>query len=432
LAKASVTGAPRASQPSDLVSLLHFHTGPLGAGPTGWCFLVAAALPLLIGRAERHAWAVRGWTLALLSFGAAWASQRGTFPLALPPVDVLLVPAAAGLALAAAMGVSAFEVDLPGYRFGWRQIASGLAAAAVAVGIVPALGASGNGRWSMPAGDHGRALGFIDAENDAASFRVLWIGDPDALPLAGWELDDGLAYATTDAGLPTVENLLVGSDDGRTGLLGDALDLARRGQTARLGRLLGPMGIRYIVVPERLAPAPFATEVLPVPEALFSTLEAQLDLEPLDVPAGLTVFRNEAFLPLRAAAPAAVGVPTEGGIAAALALDLSTTPAVLSHEDGHLRWSGPVEADTTVLLSAAHADGWKLTVDGAPVRSVKPFGWATGFEIVEGGQATLAFHTPTLRYGVLGLQALGWLVVVEILVRQRRSRRSAPPSDEVA
>jgi len=415
----SLTGAPRSSEPSDLAALLRFDVGPFGSAPVGWCFLVAASLPLLIGRAERHTWAVRGWTLAVVSFGAAWAAQRGTFPVALPPIDVLLVPAAIGLALAAAMGVTAFEVDLPGYRFGWRQIASGLAAAAVVAGVIPVLGAAFDGRWSMPAGDHSRSLAFIDAENDELPFRVLWLGDPAALPLAGWELEEGLAYATTDAGAPGLENLWVGTDDGRTGLLGDALDLARTGQTARLGRLLAPMGVRYVVVPERLAPAPFATDVLPVPGDLSATLAAQLDLEPLDAPAGLTVFRNQAVLPMRSALPASVEVPTEGGIAAALNLDLSGTPAVLPDEDGHLRWSGAVDDDTTVLLSAAQSDRWELTVDGTAAELFKPFGWATGFSVADGGPATLRFNTSPLRYGVLALQALAWLWALKFAVRQR-------------
>ncbi|MEQ1786424.1 MAG: glycosyltransferase family 2 protein [Acidimicrobiales bacterium] len=415
----SLTGVPRASAPSDLPALLRFEVGDLGSAPIGWCFLAAAALPLLIARSERHAWAVRGWTLAVVSFSAAWAGQRGTFPFALPPVDVLLVPAAVGLALAAAMGVSAFEVDLPGYRFGWRQIASGIAAAAVLAGIIPVLGASFDGRWSMPAGDHARALAFIDAENDTTPFRVLWIGDPAAMPLAGWALEDGLAYGTTDDGAPTVENLWVGSDDGRTGLLSDAIGLARTGQTARLGRLLAPMGVRYVVVPERIAPAPFATAELPVPADLAATLEAQLDLEPLDVPAGLTVFRNQAFLPTRAGVPASVELPVDGGIASALRLDLSATPAVLPDADGRLRWSGPLDDETTLLLSAAHSDKWELEVDGSAVDAIKPFGWSTGFEIREGGDATLRFRTSPLRYGVLALQVLVWLWVFRTLLRRR-------------
>jgi len=415
----TITGPAHAAEPSDLARLLRFQVGPLGAGALGWTFLVAAALPLVIARAERHAWAVRGWTLAVVFWGLAWASQRGDLPFALPTPAVLLVPSAVGLALATAMGVAAFEVDLPGYRFGWRQIASGLAAAAVVLGTIPVLGASFDGRWSMPAGDHARALGFIDAENDDRPFRVLWLGDPDALPLGSWELADGVGYATTVGGTPGVQDLWPGSDDGRTALLADAVELARSGQTARLGRLLAPMGVRYVVVPEQVAPAPFATEALPIPGGLSATLAAQLDLEPIDVPAGLTVYRNEAFFPPRAAVAVADAPPEEGGIAAAVDLDLSELSAVLPDEQGNLRWRGPVKADTTVLLSAAHSSRWQLTVDGKAAEQSKPFGWANGFTPPVDGEATLRFRTPVVRYVLLAVQAAAWLWVLRRLLRNR-------------
>jgi GT2 family glycosyltransferase len=423
---ASFTGGSTGASPSDLGALLRFEVGPMGRAPVGWCFLVAAALPLLIARGERHVWAVRAWTLAVVSFAVAWAAQRGTFDVALPVLDVLLVPAAAAVALSAALGVAAFEVDLPGYRFGWRQIASGLAAVAVLVGIVPLLGASFDGRWSMPAGDHARALRFIDDENDETDFRVLWLGDPDALPLDGWELEPGLAYATTDEGTPALENFWVGSDEGATALLADAVDLARSGQTARLGRLLAPMGIRYVVVTERPAPAPFSDEVMPVPGRLDATLAGQLDLEPIDVPAGLTVYRNQAALPVRAAVPAATEVPTGGGIATALELDLSDAEAALPDEDGRLRWSGRIDEPSTLLLSASSSDRWQLEVEGDTAPRVKPFGWATGFDVDAEGDASLRFRTPPVRYVLLVVQGLAWLWVARLLLR----RRLSPPVPE--
>lgn len=422
----AVTGPPRPGTTSDLGALLRFEVGPLGSGALGWVFLVAAALPLLIGREERHAWAVRGWALSIAFWGLAWASQRGSSPVDLPPAELLLAPSAVGLALATAMGVAAFEVDLPGYRFGWRQIASGLAGAAVVLGTIPVLGAAFDGRWSMPGGDHARALGFIDAEHDELPFRVLWLGDPAALPLGSWALDDGIAYATTDGGTPSTEDLWVGSDDdGRTGLIADAVHLASSGQTARLGRLLAPMGIRYVVVPERLAPAPFSTTTMRVPEVLAATLDAQLDLEPLDVPAGLTVFRNQAFFPPRAAVASASAPPTRGGISAAAGLDLSMAPLALPNDDGHLRWTGPVEPDTTVLFSAAHSEGWHLSVDGRPAESTKPFGWANGFAVERAGVATLSYDTPQVRYLALAGQAVLWLWAVRRVLRNRLNARPA-------
>lgn len=415
----AIAGPARGGTTSDLAALLRFEVGPLGGAPLGWALLAAALLPLLIGREARHAWAVRGWMLAVVFWGLAWASQRGAGPIALPEEDLLLTPAAVGLALAAAMGVAAFEVDLPGYRFGWRQIASGLAAAAVAVATIPVLGAAFDGRWSMPGGDHARALGFIDVENDDLPFRVLWLGDPAALPLGSWELDDGIAYSTTDGGTPSVEDLWVGSDDGRTGLLADALELARSGQTARLGRLLAPMGVRYVIVPEQLAPAPFASDSLPIPAELADTLDAQLDLEPLDVPAGLTVYRNQAFFPTRAVVPTERAPSPDAGIADAAALDLSDASPVLPDQDSRLEWEGSLEDGTTVLLSAAYSDRWELSVDGRVAAHTKPFGWGNAFTVERGGDATLRFATSPLRYAVLLGQVLLWMWVARRLMRDR-------------
>ena len=285
----ALTGLQAPDRGADLASLLRFQVGPLGGAPLGYALLVAAALPLLIGQGQRHAWAVRGWALALASWGLAWASQQDVLPVALPAPEVLLVPAAIGLALATAMGVAAFQEDLPGYRFGWRQIASGLAAAAVvAVACLPVLGAAFDGRWSMPAGDHSRALSFIDQQHQGAPFRVLWLGDPSALPLAGWRLADGVAYATTDGGTPRLEDLLVG--------------LRRRGHRVA-GRRRRPGPHRPDRPPRPPARARWASATSCCPSASPRTpsaprpgprrpgfkarLDAQLDLQPIDVPAGL-------------------------------------------------------------------------------------------------------------------------------------------------
>ncbi len=139
---ASFLGIDRGEGTLGFDELLRFETGPIGAAPVGYVLLAAAALPLLIGRGWRHGWAVRGWTIALVFWGIAWAGQEGWLDFGLPASDVLLAPAAAGLALAAGLGVSAFELDLPGYRFGWRQLASGVAAVAVLVATLPVLGGS--------------------------------------------------------------------------------------------------------------------------------------------------------------------------------------------------------------------------------------------------------------------------------------------------
>jgi hypothetical protein len=186
------------------------------------------------------------------------------------------------------------------------------------------------------------------------------------------------------------------------------------------------MGVRYVVVPERLAPAPFGTDQLRAPAGLRATLDAQLDLEPLDVPAGLSVFRNQAFFPPRAVVSRANTPPEQGGISAATAIDLSAARLALPDDDGHLRWSGPAEADSTVLLSASHSDRWELVVDGETMPQTKPFGWGNGFTVAEAGDATLTFRTPTLRYVALLIQVLVWLWLARTLLRARLRSTARP------
>ena len=112
-----------------LARLLRFETGPIGAAPLGWAFLLAATLPLIVGRGWRLAWAARLWFVAVTCWAVVWIGGR--LAIGLPAPELVLAPAAAAIALAVALGLSAFEVDLPGYRFGWRQAASLTAAGAV-------------------------------------------------------------------------------------------------------------------------------------------------------------------------------------------------------------------------------------------------------------------------------------------------------------
>ena len=372
------------------------------------------------GHAERHAWAVRGWTLAVTSWGVAWLSQRGDLPFTLPPPDVLLVPAAVGLALATAMGVAAFQVDLPGYRFGWRQIASGVAAAGVALGTLPVLGAAFDGRWEMPAGDHGRALAFLDAEQDDVSFRVLWLGDPSALPLGSWELADGARLRHHRQRHASAR----GPPRGLRRRAHRASSPTRSTWPAPGRRPASVASSRRWACATSSSPnasPPPRSPRRPGPRrgASSTTLDAQLDLEPLDVPAGLRVYRNQAFFPMLSATSLEDPPPTDGGIAAAAELDLSDTPAVLTDEAGHLRWKGPVPDDAYVMAAASNSKRWQLVVDGEAAELEKPFGWSMGFPVTDGGDATLRFRTPPLRYGLLAAQALAWLLALRAVVRIR-------------
>ena len=213
-----------------LGELLRFETGPYGAPPLGWGFLLAAGLALVIGRSWRLEWAARAWMVALAGWGALWASEAGWLPVGLPAPEVVLAPVAAALALSAAMGMAAFEIDLRAYRFGWRQVLALLAGVSIVAAALPLLGGLIDGRWSVPESDFNRSLDQLFDQGPPGSFRVLWLGDPEVLPVASWSIDDRLAYATSNEGTPTVVNLWSGTDDGATANLRRS---ARRGARRR-------------------------------------------------------------------------------------------------------------------------------------------------------------------------------------------------------
>src|SRR5690606_31866984 len=129
--------------------------------------------------------------------------------------EVMLAPAVTGLALAAAMGMASFEVDLPDYHFGWRQVASVVAAAGVVVAFLPVLASAAGGRWDLPDRDLVERVSLAGGDAPDGAYRVLWVGDPDLVPLAGWALGapdvetdrQRLVFATTDGGAQTVEDL---------------------------------------------------------------------------------------------------------------------------------------------------------------------------------------------------------------------------------
>ena len=414
----------------ELGALLRFQTGPLGAPPLGWAFLVAAALPLLMGRDWRLTWAARAWGVAAVSFAMAWADGQGWVPFGLPAPEVLLAPAAAALALAAALGMAAFELDLPGYRFGWRQGASIVAAAAVVVGIGPVVAAAADGRWDAPPGDFRQTLQFLDDDVvEEGAFRVLWVGDPEVMPLGGWRLGEDLAYGTSESGTPDVSDLWAGSADGPTTMIADALEVAALGETARLGRLLAPLGIRYVVTVEQAAPAIYDTPRHPVPASIATTMSSQLDLRRIDVDAALGVYENAAWSPVRAALPpelAEASRDSDGGFRLLAGLDWSVAEPVLPSRHGYTRFTGGLGGGGTEVYFAGRASSrWSLDVDGEDAPRHTAFGWANGYITEGSGAAELSYSTAPLRYALIVVQALLWFAAIRAVRSARRRVKAA-------
>src|SRR5205085_10072381 len=153
-------------------------------------------------------------------------------------------------------------------------------------------------------------VAWMDPEAEAGAFRVLWLGDPAVLPLDSWRFQEGVGYATSRNGAPDAADLLPGRPSGATETIADVLRVAQNGGTARLGRLLAPMAVRYIVVPIQTAARDGVAPTPGIPPALTRALGSQLDLRLLPADATLSVYENPAWGPGTALVP----VPLAGGL----------------------------------------------------------------------------------------------------------------------
>jgi GT2 family glycosyltransferase len=414
-------GRPASDAPG-LGELLHFGLGPFGRNPLAWALLLAASLPLLVGRRWRFTWAARLWSVAIVGWAAAWLLGRGWAGVAPAAIDVVLAPAAAALVLCAVLGLSAFEVDLPGYTFGWRQVASLVAAGAAVVSTVPVVSGSVDGRWRMPARDFAQLLSWMDDRQAEGGFRVLWAGHPEALPIDSWRLDDDLAYASSRNGPPDVTELWPASDQGATGLLADSFSVASRGETSRLGHLLAPLGVRYVAVPLQAGPAKSGAERLPPPTEVLDALRAQIDLRLVETDDALVVYENVAWAPaVSVLPPAALESSRRSGPDAARTTELAGAATVL-HQDRPTRYRGPWPGPE-LLFAEAYSARWRFDAGGDAATHRKAFGWSNAFSAAGAPSATLAYRTSPFRYAALMLQLGLWVVAVRTIVIALRRRR---------
>ncbi|MCY3577266.1 MAG: glycosyltransferase family 2 protein [bacterium] len=321
---------PGGSGGNSWAEILRFDTGPFGDSRLGWALPCAAVLPLALAHDSRLAWAVRGWTLYLGSAAVALVAEQDWSPVPLPRPEVVQAPGAVGLAIAVAMGVAAFLVDIRRHRFGWRQIVPFTAVAALVAGMLPLLATVSSGDWNATRDDYTEVVPFASDEEWAVAetrHRVLWLGHPDVLPLGSWRLDGQLSFAVSDSrAFPTVAQHWAGRLDDQTRQVGEAVQGASETGTSRLGAELSRWGIGTILVAERLAPAPYGELSQPAPEWLFEMLAGQLDLAPGGLTAGIATYHNTAMG--RDAAGAAFAFAADDGTSAVTRLLLAVQVAL--------------------------------------------------------------------------------------------------------
>ncbi len=405
---------PETPTTAELDELLRLDTGPRGGSVLGWALPLAAVTPLLLARGPRWAWAVRGLALYAAAVAVVWAAGMGWVPVPLPRPEVLLVPAALGLAVSAAMGVAAIERDLRTYRFGWRQLMPITAVAAVLLAALPAVASSFDGAWDVPDEEFNEQLGAQAASGDAT--RVLWIGHDDVLSAGGRAFEAGLTVAVTPEPVVGFPDRWGGTPEPADELLAEALGLAIEGGTSRLGRLLAPFAIGEIIVLEQSAPAPAVGVAEPVPDGLLAALTEQLDLAQLEFTPGVVRYRNTAVLPTAA-------VLDRGTLAGVSLRDYAGGRVPLSAgaleptDEARTTFAGPVTSDQEVYAAVPASTSWRLTIDGQVATRSPALGWASAFQPNGSGAGELSHRTDGTHRLVIAVQAALWVVAALALLR---------------
>ena len=416
----SVFGLPSnpATAPS-LSAIVTFSIG--GASPTwwSWALLVGAVLPLLVLRGERLAFATRLTSIALCSWALAAASSWHLLAGFSPRPEVILAPAAVSVACLVGLALSGFEVELGELAFGWRQlvVVGGLAFSTLSV-LTMAV-ALPTGTWGLGTIGVDQSLHQVQKALATSGGRVLWLGDPAVLPVAGASLEPGLAYATTTSTTTSGWAAVPAGNPGAGALLGASIHDLLQGRTSSLGRELAVGAIRFIVVIESSAPSIAEVQVhgaKPAPPELVKSLRSQGDLTELSGSGGLEVFSVDDGLALAAnrSTPAPAG-PIENSAT------LSGWAAALTPQPDGLGGAGPVGAGS-VLVAAAPAGSLQLTVDGVSVSQVAGPASIAQFTVPK-GLAQVSVKTSGIVPFLVLLEAFVWLLVVLLLTGRLSAMR---------
>lgn len=405
--------------------VLRFAVGPAARSPLAWLLVLGATLPLLIARGTRLAWAARLWVLALACWALAYVTSHGDLGSFTPSETVVLAPAGLAVAACIGLGIAAFENDLSRREFGWRQLVSAGAIVFAFVGLLPVVAAAVGGRWDLPSQGVEQPLGFLDRPTPTVS-RILWLGDPRALPTGGWSVDSGLAYAVTPQGLPDTAQVLAPAGAGPAEQVAKAVRLAEAGGTVHLGRLLAPAGVRYVVVVDALAPSLVgqspASVSVPPPPGLNADLLKQNDLQVVPGVQGVQIYANGAAMPVTGTRAGALPVQATTYPSAA---DVAGWQPVLSALADGSAAVGAVPKGT-LYAGYAPAGAFGVQVGGHTVARQAAFGWAAQYAVASPGRATLSLTAfPLVPLGVL-LQVAAWVVLAVALVGRRR--RVGPPA----
>lgn len=395
----------------------------LDMGNTSGGFLVLSLYfcvfcALVVANGWRRIWAIRSAVLVAFGLLIVVLDDRGRLAFAIPEPGVMLSVVACGLALAVATCLSVFTETNMTRSSDWRRSLGLLVPISIVLSMIPTILSVADGRWNQPDTSMSVLLAQLPDNPKEGNYRTLYLGDRDSLPVATNAINNELSYGVADDGPVNFSSIWATQKTSMNLATRRALLSLAANDTVRIGRLVSPQAIRYLVVPLGSSPSVAATN-------LVESLSNQLDLRRIYFARDLVIFENKDWLPIISVLDEESAVASKQASDTAFATQAlgSQTPLLVdeksvSEKRVKTRFSGG-----TVHVAVPFDSRWHLTVDGAQIAPRVAFGSSVAFDAPISGVVELEYKTSPLRYAYLLLQAIMWLYLVALAANFSRFRR---------
>ena len=393
-----------------LTQLARFDGGLLRFGFIALGLYVPVFVSVVVTRSNTFIWATRSLSLVVLTGMLMVAIDANVVNIAAPSFGQLSAIVACGLALGAgALASFVFDDELTlAYRW-WKPVVS-CAVIASFVGALPAVSMAVGGSWNQSKTAIADLYTQMQANPPEGDYNVVYVGRSDVLPISSLRVNGEVAFAVADDGELTMRDRWAKPNELNSNVE-SALHAIIGRETVRGGRLLAPLAVRYVVVPQIDGGESTIEKPLSVPEGLLAALSTQLDFRRVYLASDLVIYENMAWVPsLSTLDENSSALSKQAGDEVLLSSALQSTMPIARIDD--IASVTTEVGVSTVYLAVPFSDRLRLDVAGKDSQPRVAFGGTTAFDVTVGGPATLKFSAPMLQYVFVVIQSLLWLLVI--------------------
>ena len=419
--------------------LARFDGGLLRFGVIALGLYIPVFVSVVVTRSNTFIWATRSLSLVVLTGMLIVAIDANVVNIAAPSFGQLSAIVACGLALGAgALASFVFDDELTlAYRW-WKPVVA-CAVVASFLGALPAVSMAVGGSWNQSKTAIADLYTQMQDNPPEGDYNVVYVGRSEVLPVSSLRVSDEVAFAVADDGELTMRDRWVKPND-LSSNVESALHAIIWRETVRGGRLLAPLAVRYVVVPQIDGGESTIEKPLPLPEDLLAALSTQLDFRRVYLASDLVIYENMAWVPsLSILDDNSSALSKQAGDEVLLSSELKSTMPIA--RVGDVASVATEVGASTVHLAVPFSNQLRLDVAGADVQPRVAFGGTTAFDVSDGGPATLKYNTPISQYLFIVVQSLLWLLVmvavfdigrIQRRISQARNREVIVVGDQVS